>query len=69
MSEERFVAWDETVPADPPSVANGLRAIADRVERDGLCLLSIYSTGFGEPWEAALQVIATVLPDQEGGQQ
>lgn len=60
---EKFVFWNEVVLADPSDVAGALRTIAARVEAEGLCLISVYSTGFGEPWEAALQVIATTMSE------
>ena len=66
-SREQFVSWTEVVPADPKEVALGLRRIAERVEAEGLCLISIYSTGFAECWEAALQVVATYEPEATDG--
>ena len=54
----RLRTWTVCVPSSPNRVADALREIAHRVERDRLVLISIYSTGFGEAHEAALQVVA-----------
>lgn len=53
-------------PAAPSSVAEGLRYIADLIEREQLCLIGLWSTGFGEPHEAALQVVVDAATVSEG---
>jgi hypothetical protein len=45
-----------TVPATPEGVASALRDIAGAIEALDLCLIGLWSTGFGEPWEAVIQV-------------
>lgn len=63
LKAEKFTTWTESVPAGSKEVGEALRRIASRIETDDLCLVSIYSTGFGEAWEATLQVIATSLDE------
>lgn len=45
-----------TVPATPEGVASALRDIAGAIEDHDLCLIGLWSTGFGEPHEAVIQV-------------
>lgn len=56
---ERTLIFDHTVHSSPSSVAAGLREIADRIEAEELTLIGMWSTGFGGPAEACLQVVAT----------
>ncbi len=65
---ERFLSWFETAHASSADVSRALRVIADEIEASELCLISIYSTGFGEPWESALQVIATTEEPSPSGE-
>lgn len=51
--------WSFEVHQSPKDVARGLRDLADKIEAEELTLISVYNTGFGEAWEAALQVVAT----------
>lgn len=46
-----------TVPASPFDVARALRSIADHIEREDLCLIGLWSTGFGEPVDAVIQYV------------
>ena len=52
-----LVTWSESTDASPRDVADALRRIADQIQAEELCLISIYNTGFGEEWEACLQVV------------
>lgn len=56
--QRHLVEWIDCVHSSPKAVAAGLRDIADRIEAEELTLISIYSTGFGNVADAALQVIA-----------
>jgi hypothetical protein len=51
--------WSVTVPASPDEVAQALRLIGERIERSHLTLIGLWSTGFGDPSEAVLQVVTT----------
>lgn len=55
-----------TVDSTPEGVANALRQIADAVEEHDLCLIGLWSTGFGEAWEAAIQFIYEPPTDAAG---
>jgi hypothetical protein len=59
-----LLTWSETVPSSPKNVADALRRIATQIEDEQLCLISIYSTGFGGPADACLQVIVDDLGDE-----
>lgn len=48
-----------TAHPSPKSVAAELRNLADKIEAEELTLISVYNSGFGGPWEAALQVVVT----------
>lgn len=61
-----LLSWCESVPSSPGEVAGALRLIADRIEADDLTLIGLWVTGFGEPWEACLQVVAGSDTDDAG---
>ena len=56
---EHTSVWSVTVAASPFDVARALRLIAERIHRDELTLIGLWSTGFGGPGEAVLQVVTT----------
>ncbi len=48
-----------SVPADQVPIV--LRSIADQLENDSRAsLIGLWNTGFGEPWEACLQVVIAI---------